>query len=108
MSARTPDQTRRLTPFFALASGVIDADIYHSQPRLAAIASSFGFGPTQPGFLVTLPQLGYACGLLLIVPLGDVLNRHTLILSMLLLTVVALLAVVLQPPMQTIQSAQRK
>ena len=99
MSARTPDLTRRLTRLFALASGVIVTNIYYSQPILAAIASSFGHSPPRPGFLVTLPQLGYACGLVLIVPPGDALNRHTLILSLLLLTVVALLAVALRPPM---------
>jgi predicted MFS family arabinose efflux permease len=105
MSARTPDLTRRLTLLFALASGVIVANIYYAQPLLAAIASTFGYSPARVGFLVTLTQLGYACGLLLIVPLGDVLNRRTLIVSLLLLTVLALLAVALSPDFKLFAAA---
>ncbi|MGA7812911.1 MFS transporter [Caballeronia sp.] len=105
MSARTPHLTRRLTLLFALASGVIIANIYYSQPLLAGIASTFGYSPARLGVLVTLTQLGYACGLLLIVPLGDVLNRRTLIVSLLLLTVVALLAVALSPDFKLFAAA---
>jgi predicted MFS family arabinose efflux permease len=105
MSARTPALTRGLTLLFALASGVIIANIYYSQPLLAAIATTFGYSPARLGFLVTLTQLGYACGLLLIVPLGDVLNRRTLIVSLLLLTVVALLAVALSPDFKLFAAA---
>src|ERR1700676_1327608 len=48
---------------------------------------------TPLGFLVTLTQIGYACGMLLIIPLGDALNRRKMIISLLLVTGVVLLAV---------------
>ncbi|KVC63104.1 transporter [Burkholderia ubonensis] len=88
-----PTLTRGMTLLFACACGIVIGNIYYAQPLLAAIAHSFGRTPTELGFLVTLTQLGYAASLLLIVPLGDALNRHTLIVRLLVLNVVALGAV---------------
>ncbi|KWD04856.1 transporter [Burkholderia ubonensis] len=85
--------TRGMTLLFACACGIVIGNIYYAQPLLAAIAHSFGRTPAELGFLVTLTQLGYAASLLLIVPLGDALNRHTLIVRLLVLNVVALAAV---------------
>ncbi|KVN81517.1 MFS transporter [Burkholderia ubonensis] len=88
-----PTLTRGMTLLFACACGIVIGNIYYAQPLLAAIAHSFGRTPAELGFLVTLTQLGYAASLLLIVPLGDALNRHTLIVRLLVLNVVALAAV---------------
>ncbi|KUZ69856.1 transporter [Burkholderia ubonensis] len=88
-----PTLTRGMTLLFACACGIVIGNIYYAQPLLAAIAHSFGRTPAELGFLVTLTQLGYAASLLLIVPLGDALNRHTLIVRLLALNVVALAAV---------------
>ncbi|KVM04378.1 MFS transporter [Burkholderia ubonensis] len=88
-----PALTRGMTLLFACACGIVIGNIYYAQPLLAAIAHSFGRTPAELGFLVTLTQLGYAASLLLIVPLGDALNRHTLIVRLLVLNVVALAGV---------------
>lgn len=88
-----PPLTRGMTLLFACACGIVIGNIYYAQPLLAAIAHSFGRAPTELGYLVTLTQLGYAASLLLIVPLGDAVNRHTLIVRLLMLNVVALVAV---------------
>src|SRR6201991_2346238 len=104
-SARKPALTKGLTLLFALASGVVVANIYYSQPLLAVIAQTFGYSPAHLGFLVTLTQLGYACGLVLIVPLGDVLDRRTLIVSLLLITVTTLLVVAWAPDFKLFAAA---
>ncbi|KVE09734.1 MFS transporter [Burkholderia anthina] len=88
-----PPLTRGMTLLFACACGIVIGNIYYAQPLLAAIAHSFGRAPAELGYLVTLTQLGYAASLLLIVPLGDAVNRHTLIVRLLMLNVVALVAV---------------
>lgn len=88
-----PPLTRAMTLLFACACGIVIGNIYYAQPLLAAIAHSFGRPPAELGYLVTLTQLGYAASLLLIVPLGDALNRHTLIVRLLVLNVIALVAV---------------
>jgi len=86
-----------MTLLFAAACGIVIANIYYSQPLLAVIAQTFGHSAASLGFLVTMTQLGYACGLLMIVPLGDVLDRRTLIITLLLCSVLALFAVAASP-----------
>jgi predicted MFS family arabinose efflux permease len=67
-----------MTLLFACACGAIGSNIYYAQPLLVAIAQTFHRTPASLGFLVTATQLGYACALLAIVPLGDVLDRRKL------------------------------
>lgn len=89
--------TPALTLLFAVACGVVVAGLYYAQPLLVAIAGSFQVRPATAGLLVTVTQVGYALGLALIVPLGDVLDRRRLILGLLALTVLALGVAALAP-----------
>lgn len=89
VTAPSPALTRGMTLLFACACGIVIGNLYYSQPLLAAIAASFGRQPAELGYLVTLTQLGYAASLLVVVPLGDVVNRHTLIVRLLVANVVA-------------------
>ncbi len=93
VTAPSPALPRGMTLLFACACGIVIGNLYYSQPLLAAIAASFGRQPAELGYLVTLTQLGYAASLLVVVPLGDVVNRHTLIVRLLVANVVALVAV---------------
>ncbi|RKT08839.1 putative MFS family arabinose efflux permease [Streptomyces sp. 1114.5] len=82
---------------FSVACGLAVANVYYSQPLLDLIAQDFGIAPATIGLVGTLTQVGYALGLLLLVPLGDHVNRRTLITSQLGLSVLALTAVALAP-----------
>ncbi len=75
---------------FALTGGLAVGNLYWAQPLLADIAGTLGFSPTRAGALITTTQLGYACGILLLVPLGDTLNRQRLIPGMMLCAALAL------------------
>jgi predicted MFS family arabinose efflux permease len=77
---------------FAVTTGTMVANLYYVQPLLAAVAASFGHSVTSAGYLVTFTQLGYALGLLLVVPLGDVLDRRRLLTGMLAVNIAGLLA----------------
>ena len=55
------------TALFAAACGFIVANIYYAQPLIAPIAAELGLPPRSAGLIVTLTQLGYGAGLLLIV-----------------------------------------
>lgn len=62
----------------ALATGTAVANIYYNQPMLGMIAQSFPHSPAT-ALVPTLTQVGYALGLLLLLPLGDLFERRRLI-----------------------------
>ncbi len=61
-------------------SALIVANIYYNQPLLGKIAAEFGVSEAAVSKITVLTQLGYAFGLLLIIPLGDKMMRKRLIL----------------------------
>ena len=84
---------RAMVLLFAMACGVSVANVYYAQPLLDALAAEFGFSQAAVGVVVTATQLGSALALVLVVPLGDLLDRRRLTLAQLLLLFVALVAV---------------
>jgi predicted MFS family arabinose efflux permease len=89
--------TQGLTLLFAVAGGAAVGNLYWAQPLLDVIARDLRASPAAAGWLVTATQIGYAAGILLIVPLGDILDRHRLIPMMMLASAVALLACAVAP-----------
>ncbi|MEO1801109.1 MAG: MFS transporter [Cyanobacteria bacterium J06629_2] len=73
------------------------ANLYYNQPILAEIAQSFDVTAAEVGWIPTLTQMGYASGLLLFVPLGDRLERRSLIETMLTITALTLFIAALSP-----------
>ena len=96
MSDRTA-MTPARTLLFAVAGGAAVGNLYWAQPLLDEIASSLGTSAAVAGLLVTLTQVGYALGILLVVPLGDVLDRRRLIPGVLVGSAVALLFAAVAP-----------
>lgn len=70
----------------AFATGVAVASNYYAQPLLHTIAGEFGVSFARAGTVVTVAQLSYAAGLILLVPLGDLFERRRLIVVMSLLS----------------------
>lgn len=70
----------------ALVCAVAVSTIYAIQPMLAAAGDGLGMAHESLGGLVAAGQAGYFVGLILLVPLGDVLNRRRLISMQLVLT----------------------
>jgi predicted MFS family arabinose efflux permease len=86
-----------LTVLFAVTCALAVANVYFAQPLLDSMAQSLGVAPAMIGIVVTATQAGYAAGLLLIVPLGDRVNRKRLILGQILLSALALAGVGASP-----------
>ncbi len=80
----------RLVVLFAVASGMSVANVYYAQPLLDALARDFAISYATVGGVVTATQVGCALALLLLVPLGDIINRRRLMLVQLLALVVVL------------------
>jgi predicted MFS family arabinose efflux permease len=83
--------SRRLIWLLTIATGASVANLYYNQPLLSDIARTFDAAPRAAGAIATLTQAGYAVGLLLFVPLGDIVERRRLIVTLLCCVTGALL-----------------
>jgi predicted MFS family arabinose efflux permease len=94
---RPAGMTRGLIVVFAIATGQAVASNYLAQPLLATLRSEFGVSSFVAGLIVTVAQIGYAAGLVLLIPLGDLLERRRLITTLALITSAGLAAAAVAP-----------
>ncbi|WP_296235476.1 MFS transporter [Pseudomonas sp. UBA4617] len=85
--------TRWTTLLLAITSAMAVATVYFAQPLLESMAVDLGVAQQRIGWVVGATQAGYALGLLLIVPLGDLIDRKRLLLGQLLCSALALIGV---------------
>ena len=78
---------------FAAASGLAVANVYFAHPLLDVMADDLGLKRSTAGLIVAASQIGYALGLIFLVPLGDLFNRRKLIIAHFLLSVLSLIAI---------------
>lgn len=84
---------RSLVALFACASGFSVANVYYAQPLLDALAADFAIRPAAIGAVITATQVGSVLALLLLVPLGDRVDRRRLMMGQLLVLAAALAGV---------------
>ncbi|MDT8980258.1 MFS transporter [Paenibacillus sp. chi10] len=85
--------SRYVILLFAAACGMSVANIYFAQPLLDQLSVEFGIEHSIIGIVITITQIFYGLGLLLLVPLGDLLNQRRLIIGQMLLSMIALVIV---------------
>lgn len=93
--------SRARTLLFAIAGGAAVGNLYWAQPLLEEMAAALRVSQAVAGLLVTVTQIGYAVGIFLVVPLGDVLNRRRLVPGVLVASGVALFAAAAAPTWTT-------
>jgi len=89
----------------AASCGLVVANNYYAQPLVGAIVDTFHASTTSVGLIVTASQVGYAFGLALLVPLGDLLERRRLLMVMLGATAVCLVGMAVAPTWPVLAAA---
>lgn len=69
----------RLVLLMSVCTGMSVGSLYYAQPLLASIRHSLHLGTGTAGFIVSITQIGYISGLVLLVPLGDMFVRRLLL-----------------------------
>ncbi|WP_410511363.1 MFS transporter [Paenibacillus sp. BR2-3] len=82
--------SKGLIMILAATSGLAVANLYYNQPLLADIGRTFHASSNAVGYVSMLTQIGYALGMLLFVPLGDIRERRTLISALLIAVALSL------------------
>lgn len=77
----------------AIVAGVSVANIYYNQPLLNVIGRDLGVNEFSSNLIAMITQVGYAFGLLFIVPLGDLCRRKNIVLVNFSVLVFSLLAI---------------
>jgi predicted MFS family arabinose efflux permease len=86
-----------LVVLMAAATGIAVANIYYAQPLLDTLSRAFDVPVHTAGLIVTVTQIGYAAGLMFVVPLGDLLERRRLVAAVSVATSFALILAALAP-----------
>ena len=78
-------------------AGLVVANNYYNQPLLNLIARDFGVSEAAVSNVPLFTQLGYAFGLLFIIPLGDKFPRKKMVMVDFIAIIIGLLAMALAP-----------
>lgn len=84
---------RSLLFVMAVTGGLTVANLYYNQPLLEAMRQSLGCTELQANLITFITQLGYATGLILVVPLADMVSRRKIIITNMSVAVVCCLAI---------------
>jgi predicted MFS family arabinose efflux permease len=94
--------TRGQARLFAFTAGATCANLYYAQPLLPTIAASLHVSETSASLLVTITQLSYGVGLLLLVPAADITRRRPLFTWLLGIDTVAVAASAAAPDLRAL------
>lgn len=91
---RQPEQAQSLLLLLGVTAGCLIANLYYAQPLVITIARNLGIAGELAGSIVSLTQIGYGLGMVLVVPLSDLVENKLLVLSAMAGVIAALLLLV--------------
>lgn len=85
--------TKKLLFLLSFAAFAVVGNLYYCQPLLVEMRKEFNKTPSEIGLVTTSTQIGYSIGLIAITPLGDILPRRKIILTLGVLVCFSLIVV---------------
>ncbi len=95
--AGADDPRRGTVVLMSAAVGLCVASNYYAQPLLVTIARDLRLSAASAALVVTVAQVGYALGLVLVLPLGDLMERRRLVCGLTLATACSLALTAVAP-----------
>lgn len=95
-----PELSTSLLWIITLTTGIVVGNNYYNQPLLGLMAKDFNVSEDKISFIAMLTQIGFALGLLFIVPLGDMMRRKRLVLSIFFFIIISLIGIVSAPSLE--------
>ena len=89
----------------SIIGGLTVANLYYNQPLLEDMRQSLGATEFQANLITFITQLGYAAGLILVVPLADKVSRRKIITVNMSVAVVCCLTIALSSSLSLIWAA---
>lgn len=86
----------------AISAGISVANLYYNQPLLGMIRAELNVSEGQANLIAMISQIGYALGLLFIIPMGDLFQRRRIVTTSFSLLVVSLLVIAMAPTLPLI------
>ncbi|MBT0608564.1 MFS transporter [Aequorivita echinoideorum] len=93
----TPKLTNSILYLMSISAGLVVANLYYNQPLLHEIAIAYGVSESEVSSVALTTQLGYAFGLLFIIPLGDKVSNHKILQLDFVVMILSLLAAAISP-----------
>jgi predicted MFS family arabinose efflux permease len=97
VATHKPRLTNATLWVMTLTTGLVVANIYYNQPLLNDMANTYHVSNGKAGQVSMLTQIGYAVGMLFVVPLADMVKRKRLMLIDFVFVIAALLLTALAP-----------
>lgn len=100
MDVSQPKLTSKILWLMAISSGLVVANNYYNQPLLGLMAKDFNVSESKISGITMFTQIGYACGLFFLIPLGDMFRRKKIILIDFIFIIGSLLAMSISPSVE--------
>lgn len=91
---------------FGIACGASAANIFYNQPLLAGFSHTFGVSEARAGLVATAAAVGYGAGMFFLVPLGDVVDRRKVVLTLVAVSALLMAAAGLSPGLNVLIALQ--
>ena len=95
MTRLTPNNgiPRHILLMMAVMAGFTVANLYYNQPLLEMICNETGISQVQANLITVITQVGYALGLLFVVPLADMVPVRRIVVAAMSLAALSALAI---------------
>ncbi len=96
---------RHVLLMMAIIAGFTVANCYYNQPLLELIRQDLGINEQRANLITVITQIGYALGLLFLIPMGDLYSRRRIIIINMSLAAIASVAIAFAQNIQLVWGA---